>query len=122
MLQKHTEHIRSVFQEEVDSWHDPGGKVIGKPSLNFTIIGDYPVLKLDRESGVVQRVEAAAARLDRKLAYVVAGGGSDANIFNSYGIECAILSTGMDKVHSTQETIKLSDMVLTADLIMAILA
>ncbi|NIP53390.1 MAG: peptidase M20, partial [Gammaproteobacteria bacterium] len=55
------------------------------------------------------------------LNYVVAGGGSDANIFNSYGIQCAILSTGMDKVHSTRETIKLSDMALTADLIMAIL-
>ena len=122
LLQEHTEHIKSVFQEEVDSWHDPRGKVSGRPSLSFTIIDDYPILKLDRESGVIQRVEAAAATLDRKLDYVVAGGGSDANIFNSYGIQCAILSTGMDKVHSTQETIKLSDMALTADLIMAILA
>ena len=122
LLEAYTEHIRSVFQQEVDSWHDPDGKVIGRPSLNFTIIDDYPVLKLDRESDVIQRVEAAAAELGRKMDYVVAGGGSDANIFNSYNIECAILSTGMDKVHSTQETIKLSDMALTAELIMAILA
>ena len=122
LLEAYTENIRSVFQQEVDSWHDPDGKVIGRPSLNFTIIDDYPVLKLDRESGVIQRVEAAAAELGRKMDYVVAGGGSDANIFNSYNIECAILSTGMDKVHSTQETIKLSDMTLTAELIMAILA
>jgi len=121
LLEDYTENIRSVFQQEVDSWHDPGGKVTGRPSLNFTIIDDYPVLKLDRESDVIKRVEAAAAELGRKLDYVVAGGGSDANIFNSYNIECAILSTGMDKVHSTQETIKLSDMALTAELIMAIL-
>ena len=122
LLEAYTENIRSVFQQEVDSWHDPDGKIIGRPSLNFTIIDDYPVLKLDRESDVIQRVEAAAAELGRKMDYVVAGGGSDANIFNSYNIECAILSTGMDKVHSTQETIKLSDMALTAELIMAILA
>ncbi|MBW2506289.1 MAG: M20/M25/M40 family metallo-hydrolase, partial [Deltaproteobacteria bacterium] len=121
LLEAYTENIRSLFQQEVDSWHDPDGKIIGRPSLNFTIIDDYPVLKLDRASDVIQRVEAAAAELGRKMDYVVAGGGSDANIFNSYNIECAILSTGMDKVHSTQETIKLSDMVLTADLIMAIL-
>ena len=70
---------------------------------------------------MIKRVEAAAALLDRELHYVVAGGGSDANIFNGYGLQCAILSTGMDKVHSTRETIKLSDMALTADLIMAIL-
>ena len=121
LLDDYTKQIKSAFQEEIDGWSDPDGNVIGRPSLNFTIIDDYPILKLDRESDVIKRVEAAAASLGADLNYVVAGGGSDANIFNSYGIQCAILSTGMDKVHSTQETIKLSDMALTADLIMAIL-
>lgn len=121
LLEQHTEHIKSVFQEEIDSWSDPDGYVAGRPSLNFSIIDDYPLLKLDRESAVIKRVEEAAASIGADLNYVVAGGGSDANIFNSYGFQCAILSTGMDKVHSTRETIKLSDMALTADLIMAIL-
>ena len=121
LLDDYTKQIKSAFQEEIDGWSDPDGNVIGRPSLNFTIIDDYPILKLDRESDVIKRVEGAAASLGADLNYVVAGGGSDANIFNSYGIQCAILSTGMDKVHSTQETIKLSDMALTADLIMAIL-
>ena len=93
----------------------------GKPSLDFRVIEDYPLMKLDRNSGVIKRVEAAASTLGTELAYVIAGGGSDANIFNKYSLQCAILSTGMDRVHSTHETIKLSDMVLTADLIMAIL-
>ena len=78
-------------------------------------------MQLDKESAVIKRVKEAATTLDAELDYVVAGGGSDANIFNSLGIECAIISTGMDKVHSTQETIKLSDMASTADLVMAIL-
>lgn len=121
LLEQHTEHIKSVFQKEIDSWSDPDGYVAGRPSLNFSIIDDYPILKLDRESAVIKRVEEAAASIGADLNYVVAGGGSDANIFNSYGIQCAILSTGMDKVHSTRETITLSDMALTADLIMAIL-
>jgi tripeptide aminopeptidase len=121
LLQEHTENIRSTFQDEVDNWSDPDGNVTGKPSLEFKIIDDYPVMKLDRDSAVIKRVEAAAASLGTELDYVFAGGGSDANIFNSYSIQCAILSTGMDKVHSTRETIKLSDMALTADLIMAIL-
>jgi len=121
LLEEHTAHIRSVFQKEVDSWSDPDGKVTGRPSLDFTAIEDYPVMKLDRTSDVIKRVEAAAVSLGRELGYVVAGGGSDANIFNGYGIQCAILSTGMDKVHSTRETIKLSDMALTAELVMAIL-
>ena len=122
LLDEYTKQIKSAFQEEIDNWSDPDGNVTGRPSLNFTVKDDYPIMKLDRESDVIKRVEAAAASLGADLNYVVAGGGSDANIFNSFGIQCAILSTGMDKVHSTQETIKLSDIALTADLIMAILA
>jgi len=121
LLQEHTAHIRSTFEEEIATWSDPEGVVEGRPSLDFTAVDDFPILKLDRDSAVIKRVEAAAALIDRELHYVVAGGGSDANIFNGYGLQCAILSTGMDKVHSTRETIKLSDMALTADLIMAIL-
>ena len=121
LLAEHTEQIQSTFQAEIDNWTDPDGLAAGRPSLDFRIIDDYPVMKLEKDSAVIKRVEAAAAALDRKLDYVVAGGGSDANIFNSYSLQCAILSTGMDKVHSTRETITLSDMTLTAELIMAIL-
>jgi tripeptide aminopeptidase len=121
LLEQHTEHIKSVFLEEVDNLSEPDANVSGRPSLHFKVINDYPVMKLNMESAVIKRVEAAAAKLDRKLDYVIAGGGSDANIFNGHSIQCAILSTGMDKVHSTRETIKLSDMALTADLVMAIL-
>ena len=120
-LEAHIQNIRDVFQDEIDNWTDPENIVDGKPSLDFRMVEDYPVMKLDTESAVIKRVVEAAATLDAELDYVVAGGGSDANIFNSFGIQCAILSTGMDKVHSTQETIKLSDMALTAELVMAIL-
>ena len=120
-LEEHIQNIQEVFQDEVDNWRDPESIVDGKPSLDFKVIEDYPVMKLDKNSAVIKRVAEAATTLDAELDYVVAGGGSDANIFNSFGIQCAILSTGMDKVHSTQETIKLSDMALTAELVMAIL-
>ena len=120
-LEEYTQKMKDVFQDEIDNWTDPENIVTDKPSLDFRVIQEYPVMQLDKESAVIKRVKEAATTLDAELDYVVAGGGSDANIFNNLGIQCAILSTGMDKVHSTQETIKLSDMALTADLIMAIL-
>jgi tripeptide aminopeptidase len=120
-LERYIQKIRNTFQEEVDNWSDPANIADGKPSLDFRITEDYPVMNLDKKSSVIKRIEEAAVSLGAQLDYVVAGGGSDANIFNSYGIQCAILSTGMDRVHSTKETIKLSDMALTADLIMAVL-
>jgi tripeptide aminopeptidase len=120
-LDDYIQEIKHTFQEEIDNWIDPENIVEGEPSLDFRVIEEYPVMKLDKETAVIKRAEEAAVALDAELNYVVAGGGSDANIFNNFGIQCAILSTGMDKVHSTQETIKLSDIALTADLVMAIL-
>ena len=120
-LEEYIQNMRDIFQDEIDNWTDPENSVHGKPSLDFNVVQEYPVMQLDKESAVIKRVKEAATTLDAELDYVVAGGGSDANIFNSLGIECAIISTGMDKVHSTQETIKLSDMGITADLVMAIL-
>ena len=120
-LEEYIQKIENVFQDEVNNWADPQKIADGKPSLDFKVIEDYPIMKLDKESAVIKRIEEAAVSLGAELDYVVAGGGSDANIFNSFGIQCAILSTGMDKVHSTRETITLSDMALTADLVMAIL-
>ncbi len=43
------------------------------------------------------------------------GGGSDANIFNGKGLKTINLSTGMSKVHTTNEFIKISDMVKITD-------
>ncbi len=45
------------------------------------------------------------------------GGGSDANIFNSKGIETAVVSTGMTKVHTTEEYIAIADMSAAAEFV-----
>ena len=121
-LAVYTEKVKAVFNETITSWQDPAGLAKGRPTLDFQVIPDYPVMKLDSNADVIRRVEQAAAAINADLEFLVAGGGSDANIFNSHGLQCAILSTGMDKVHSTEETIRLSDMVRTAELVMAILA
>lgn len=42
------------------------------------------------------------------------GGGSDANIFNSKGIETAVLGIGMQKVHTTEEYITVDNLVENA--------
>ena len=120
-LAVYTDKTKKVFSKTISTWQDPTGKAKGRPALDFKVIPDYPVMKLDNNSDVIRRAEQAAAAINTDLEFLMAGGGSDANIFNSYGLQCAILSTGMDKVHSTEETIRLSDMVRTAELVMAIL-
>jgi tripeptide aminopeptidase len=78
-------------------------------------------MHLDRNASVLQRVDKAAARLQREIRYERAGGGSDANIFNGKGLQAAIIGIGMDHVHSTEETIDLRDMERTAELVYVLL-
>ena len=53
---------------------------------------------------------------------IPSGGGSDANIFNAAGMQVVNICTGMDRVHTTQERISLSDMVSAREVVLACLS
>jgi tripeptide aminopeptidase len=80
----------------------------------------YPAMLVSEDSPVVQCVQRAEGVLNRKLEFIVAGGGSDANIFNARGLPTVILGTGMANVHSTAEKIALKDMTRTLELVVCI--
>ena len=80
---------------------------------------EFPAMSLSEEERVLTRVGEAAEKLGQQLTFDIAGGGSDANIFCSYGINTAILPTGMTKVHTTDEQIDLNDMIQLTELILA---
>jgi tripeptide aminopeptidase len=119
-LLRYTATIREQFEQVVDEHTDPA-RGNDNPALKFTVKEEYPMMKIELYDPVILRIERAAARLNRKLLYTAAGGGSDANIFCSRGRSCAIIGTGMNNVHSTDEFINLQDMVRTAELVLAIL-
>ncbi|MCI5179961.1 MAG: hypothetical protein D3911_11700, partial [Candidatus Electrothrix sp. AW3_4] len=72
-----------------------------------------------RSCGLVAQTIMLAAK---SLGYEVAGGGSDANIFNSCGLPTAIIATGMTHVHSTEEQVSLADMNNLTALLLALAA
>jgi tripeptide aminopeptidase len=119
-LAAYTEKMRKTFEQTVHEWTDPKRRSIN-PGLVFGVHKEYPAMRLKESDPVLQRIARAAAGLNRKLDFVVAGGGSDANIFCSQGRPCAIIGTGMTNVHSTEESIDLADMVRTAELVKGIL-
>jgi tripeptide aminopeptidase len=120
-LAAYTEDIRNTFEQTVQDWSGRanGG---GQPTLTFSVNKEYPVMQIKRDDPVRKRIEEAATGLNRKLLFTVAGGGSDANILCSQGRPCLIIGTGMNNVHTTEESIDLQDMVRTAELVMGILA
>ena len=110
-LERLTGEVEQGFRQVIENWNDPLGEVRGIPELDFQVEPDFPVMELAIEDEVIRRVDQAARAIDLKMSYEVAGGGSDANIFNGYGLQTAIIATGMTHVHSTEEQVSLRDMV-----------
>ncbi len=100
-LEAQTDHMRECFEKASKNW---GGKV------EFTSEIEYPSFNIENDSNIVKILEIAAKKSGFKFEAVVTGGGSDTNIFNSKGIEAVDISIGMEKVHSVQEQISITDM------------
>jgi tripeptide aminopeptidase len=66
----------------------------------------------------VTLVVAAARVLGRPLRTRSTGGGSDANVFASRGIEVANLGCGMREIHTVNEWVDIKDVVVTSDLVL----
>lgn len=120
MLAKYTQNIQIIFKKVVENWPDCENGSSHRPTLDIEIEEDFPVMSLDKEEEVLSRITDAAALLKKEIDFDIAGGGSDANIFCGYGLPTAILPTGMDKVHTTEEQIDLKDMESLTELLVAL--
>jgi len=115
-LAHYTAMVEAAFRAAVAGWQDQTGQAPGRPSLDFTVEAQYPALRITEAQPVWQRLAHAARTLGRPLDYIVAGGGSDANIFNAHGLATMILGIGMTDVHTTGESVTLEAMARTAEL------
>jgi len=119
-LAVHTDTVISAFQHAVNTWPIPEGSGGQVPRLEFDIQPEYPAMALKEDDPVVSRVKKAGVAAGKNLEFLIAGGGSDANIFNSYGLPTAIVATGMNNVHTTGEYLDLKDVVSLTELLHAI--
>ncbi len=90
-------------------------------SVHRQVFSDYPRLAVDADAALVRLVRLASENLGRPLQVCAGGGGSDANILGSFGIEMAILGTGMTRVHTSEESVSLEDMVRVTELLVEVL-
>lgn len=72
---------------------------------------EYVGYDITKDESMVNILKKASDETNIPLNLAVSGGGSDANILNSNGIISCNLSVGMDKIHTKDEQIKMSDMV-----------
>ena len=105
-LAKLTDEITGVFARVVEAG---GGKV------DISVQKKYDPFVLSESAVVITTAVEAAKKLGFAIRVEGTGGGSDANFFNIYGIPCAILGTGMSKVHTKEEYILEEDLYRTAE-------
>jgi len=120
-LTKHVAQIVECLEREVNKADImvEGQKI--EASLKVKVFDDYPAMHVPLHADILQLVQQAALTAQVPLQVKAAGGGSDANIFNAHGIETVIIGTGMNKVHSVEEEVKVADLVKIARLLVEVI-
>ena len=76
----------------------------------------YNAYHVSEDSPVVRIAQAASRNLGFEPSLRTTLGGSDANVYNQKGIPAIVVATGMDHIHTHDETISRKDLVDTAKL------
>jgi len=109
---KQTKAICDILQETTK---ESGGRLLLKVE---TI---YPAMHVAEEAPVIKLALQAAQQTGLTAQIRSTGGGSDAHIFNERGIPCVNLGIGMQKPHTTEEFIKVADLLAVTDYVLAII-
>ncbi|UJF28359.1 M20/M25/M40 family metallo-hydrolase [Planococcus sp. 107-1] len=110
-LAAQTAHMESVFETVAKQM---GGKAVTEVKLM------YPGFHFEETERVVQIAKRAAEKIGRPSPVLTSGGGSDANIFNGFGIPTANLCVGYEEIHTTKERIPVEELEKLAQLLIEI--
>lgn len=76
----------------------------------------YDAYTLEPSASVVRVAQRAARSLGMSGELRKTLGGSDANVFNAKGVPTAVVGTGMEKIHTHEEFVRVADLASTARL------
>jgi tripeptide aminopeptidase len=120
-LQAQTEHMIACFERAADTMtREIAGQPV-RPMIAVDVQPDYPRMAVAEDSPVVALARKAAKAAGHDLKIRIGGGGSDANMFNAHGIATIILGTGMQNVHSADESVAVADMAHVSELLVEII-
>ena len=117
-LEQVTENIISGFETAAAKLRLEGQTL---PRVDIKVEQDFSNTNIPEDHPTILLARKAAGNLGRKVESKTIGGGADANVFFGKGIVAGVLGTGMTDVHTLKESIALSDMVNTAELVLEIL-
>lgn len=111
-LDYYTRHIVENFERSAREFG-------GSAKVDVTQI--YPGYRYTESDLVVKQAVAAIKKIGRKPVFRSSGGGSDANIFSSYGIPTINLGVGYENIHTTKERMPIIELRKTAEMIVSLI-
>ncbi|QAY66225.1 M20/M25/M40 family metallo-hydrolase [Paenibacillus protaetiae] len=118
---------RSLVQHKLDSQVEAMRQAVKEAADRFGARGEvhartaYPAYQYEDSDRVVQFAKRAITSIGLTPRTFRSGGGSDANIFNGFGVPTVNLSVGYENIHTTKEQIKAADLAKLAELVLAII-
>lgn len=107
-LDKQVAHMIQVVEDAARRW---GAKATIKHDRH------YKSYHIPEDSEVVKVALAASRNLGMEAFLRTNLGGSDANIYNARGVPSVVVATGMDRIHTHEESIKIADLCDTTTLL-----
>lgn len=101
-LAKQTQHMVDCLQEACSQMG---------AHLELNVTRSYSAFNLSEDEAIIKIAKEAGRKLNLPVKVASSGGGSDTNYFNAHGIKAVNLGTGMSKVHTTEEFIRINDLV-----------
>ena len=117
-LEAQTKHMRGRFEEAAARHSVRLEQGERRASVEIKVERQYERLDIADSAPVVMLVAGAARGLGRSFKTRATGGGSDANVYATRGIEVANLGCGMRDIHTVNEWVDLKDLHTTASIVL----
>jgi tripeptide aminopeptidase len=117
-LEAQTQHMRGRFEEAVARHSVRLEQGERRARVEIKAERQYEALDIADSAPVVMLVAGAARSLGRAFKTRATGGGSDANVYATRGIEVANLGCGMRDIHTVNEWVDLKDLHTTASIVL----
>ena len=117
-LEAQTQHMRGRFEDAAARHSVRLEQGERRASVEIKVERQYERLDVGDSASVVLLVAGAARGLGRAFKTRATGGGSDANVYATRGIEIANLGCGMRDIHTVNEWVDLKDLHTTASIVL----
>jgi tripeptide aminopeptidase len=110
--------LADVVQEMLETFTFAAG--LAECEVETQVEGSARGYRFQRDDLPVRLATDALRRAGREPAFVLSGGGADANIFNERGLSCVNLANAMTDIHTPDERIAVEDLEGMVDVTLAL--